>query len=207
MSDPASSPRPALAKLDSLAQYRVLLSPTRFEIFESMRFLAPCAVPVVAQSLGRPADALYQHIRKLQKAGIVRAVGTLKTGRHTQTLYDLIADDIDFSHLRGDTAQKVIDLAGRMFLSVGRRTLRDALRANAIEYEPERRNLTILNNLAWLTREDYARVRSHVLQIVQIMDEARPRRQGELYMVLNLACPVVRRPRRGSDADAHPGAE
>ena len=69
------------------------------------------------------------------------------------------------------------------------------------------RNLTILNNLAWLTREDYGRVRDHIRQIVQIMDEARPRRQGDLYMVLNLACPVVRRPRRGSDADAHPDAE
>jgi predicted ArsR family transcriptional regulator len=189
-------PRPPLAALQTVAQYRTLLSPVRFEVFEAMRFLAPCPIADVARCLGRPADGLYQHVRKLQRAGIVRAVGRAKVGRRTQTIYDLIADDIDFSHLRGQSAKRVISLAGKMFLSVGRRTLRDALRANAVEFEPEHRNLTILNNLTWLTREDYQALRRQFLDIIALMEASRRRREGDLYMVMNLACPVVRRSRR-----------
>ena len=200
MSTSPTVSRPALASLESVAQYRVLLSPVRFEVFEAMRFLAPCPIAEVARCLGRPADGLYQHFRKLQRAGILREVGREKVGRRTQAIYDLIADDIDFSGLRGAAARRVIGLAGRMFLSVGRRTLRDALMMDAIQFEPGKRNLTILNNLTWLTPEDYQAIRKHFVQIVELMEASRHRRQGELYMVMNLACPVVRRPRRSSSA-------
>jgi hypothetical protein len=192
-----------LFPLQKPSQFRTLLSPVRFEVFEAMRVIAPCSILELSVYLNRRADSLYQHVKRLQSIGVVVPAEVRKRGRHTEQVYDLAADDVEFGTLRGSEADRVIAQTAKLFLSVARKTLRDALAARALRYEPGERNVIIINNLAWLTRDDYERVRGLTREIVATLDAARRRRQGELYMCMNLVSPVVRR-RRGGAASRKP---
>jgi hypothetical protein len=198
-------PRPPLIHLSTLKQFEALMSPQRFEVFECMRFMAPCAIADIARWLDKPADALYQHVHKLLEVGIVCRAGFRKSGNHTEELFDLTGDDVDFASLRPPLADQVMSLAGELFVKYARKTMQSAIDARAIRYDEQDRNLIITNFLAWLTREEYQTIRGLTKQIIQVINDARQRQSGDLYMCLNLVCPVARKtrgktPRGGSTA-------
>ncbi len=50
-----------------------LLKPARLEVFESLQTAGPATVAELARRLGRPADSLYYHLRKLVEVGVAQA--------------------------------------------------------------------------------------------------------------------------------------
>ena len=198
--------RPALTHLSTLEQYETLLSPARFEVFECMRFMSPCAISDLAGWLEKPADTLYQHVHQLVDIGVATSAGFRKSGKHTEELFDLTGDDVDFASLQPPMADKVMKLAAELFIRYARSTTQRALGAKAIRYGDAERNLIITNFLAWLTREEYGEIRALTKQIVGVINNARARQSGELYMCMNLVCPVVRRARGGKSKRARRAA-
>jgi predicted transcriptional regulator len=189
--------RPPVMKLDRVDQYKVLINPVRFEMFECMRALAPCTAAELARQMARAPDTLYPHLRKLIRIGVVVEAGRRKRGRHHETLFDLAADDVAFSHLRGETAQRVFAMLGEMFLRVARRSLQAALRQRLVQVtSDDRRNLIITSYFARLDENQFEEVRKLTRQILEILTAARSRSSGELYQCLNMVCPVRRKPRR-----------
>jgi len=71
------------------AQVRALIAPARQEIVDVLDATGPCPVAQVAALLGRPADALYHHFRRLLKVGLVVETGRRQVGRHAFATYDL----------------------------------------------------------------------------------------------------------------------
>lgn len=187
--------RPKLIQLTSFKQFEALMSPQRFEVFECMRFMAPCAIADIARWLDKPSDALYQHVHKLVEIGVATPAGFRKTGNHTEELFDLTGDDVDFGSLRSPLADQVMRLAGELFVKYARKTMQTALDAKAIHFDEQNRNLIITNFLAWLTREEYSKIRGLTREIIQVINDARERQSGDLYMCMNLVCPVVRKRR------------
>lgn len=188
-------PRPQLIHLRTLDQYETLLSPARFEVFECMRFMAPCSIADIARWLDKPSDALYQHVRKLVEIGVVSSAGFRKNGNHNEELFDLTGDDVDFRSLRPPLADQVMKVAGDLFVRYARGTMQDAIRAKAIRYAETERNLIITNFLAWLTPQEFAKIRSLTKEVIGVINDARQRQSGDLYMCMNMVCPVVRKKR------------
>src|SRR4029450_2776353 len=63
------------------AQVAALLSPVRQEILDALARLGTASIADIAATLGRPADALYYHLRELVRVRlVVRSVST-RTGR------------------------------------------------------------------------------------------------------------------------------
>ena len=57
-------------------QMRALAAATRQEIVDVLPRMGTVSVAELAAALGRPADALYFHLRILKRAGLVRSAGT-----------------------------------------------------------------------------------------------------------------------------------
>ncbi len=199
-------PRPALIHLRTLDQFETLLSPARFEVFECMRFMAPCSIADIARWLDKPSDALYQHVRKLVDIGVAASAGFRKNGNHNEELFDLTGDDVDFASLRPPLADPVIKLVGDLFIRYARGTMQDAIRGKAIRHNPPDRNLIITNFLAWLSPEEFTKIRSLTKDIIGVINNARERQSGDLYMCMNMVCPVVRK-KRGEKRPPAAGAK
>lgn len=75
------------------AQLRTLASTVRQELIDTLQALGTASVPELAAQVGRPADALYYHMRALLKAGLVVAAGSRRQGRHAEILYRTPAPD------------------------------------------------------------------------------------------------------------------
>ncbi len=187
--------RPDLIHLRTLHQYETLLSPARFEVFECMRFMAPCSIADIARWLDKPSDALYQHVHQLIEIGIATSAGFRKNGNHNEELFDLTGDDVDFASLRPPLADQVMHLAGELFVKYARKTMQEAIEEKAIRYTDSDRNLIITNFLAWLSPQEFTKIRGLTRQIIQVINDARERQSGDLYMCMNMVCPVVRKKR------------
>src|SRR5436190_2021792 len=79
----------AAGGLSSPAQVRALESPRRQEIVDALAALGASSVAELADHLGRPADSLYFHVRKLLKVGVIRELELRKSGRHEWAVYAL----------------------------------------------------------------------------------------------------------------------
>jgi DNA-binding transcriptional ArsR family regulator len=178
--------------------WELLVAPVRSEVGEALRLFGPCSVAEVAAALDRPADTLYRHIEALREAGFVRETGFRKNGRHTEQLFDVVADDfvVEFK----DNAGKGVGAEGRAIVQTAEsfaKTIVKAVKASAIagelEFEERARNISINYELSWLTHEQYQQVRAIIRRLKEIMDDGKRRREGRLYMTLAIATPVTRK--------------
>lgn len=79
--------------VESATQIRALASTVRQELIDALQALGEASVPELAQQLGRPADALYYHLRALLRAGLVHQVGSRQRSRHVEAVYATVAPD------------------------------------------------------------------------------------------------------------------
>ena len=58
-------------RVTHLDQIETLSSPARQGILSSVETYGPCSISEIADNLGRPADSLYYHIRKMTRVGLL----------------------------------------------------------------------------------------------------------------------------------------
>jgi hypothetical protein len=73
-------------------QLDCLSSAARIQIFAAFRLLGPSPIARVAAMLGRPADSLYHHVRKMLRAGLLVETGSERVAKRDAALYDVVAD-------------------------------------------------------------------------------------------------------------------
>ena len=119
--------RIAYTPIDRPAQLRALASPLRQELLDVLESIGPCGIAELATPLGRAADALYFHIRLLQKVGLVVEVEQRRVGRHTITIYDVPGRPlrIDRAKARPTDLQAVVAGILRLAMRDHRRGLTD----------------------------------------------------------------------------------
>ena len=81
-------------------QIAALASPARVEILDILASLGVSSVAAIAAALGRPADALYYHLRFLVRVGLVRQVGKGRGRRREQALYKTVAPRLSVARPR-----------------------------------------------------------------------------------------------------------
>ena len=166
--------------------------------------IAPCSIAELAAALDRPADALYRHIAKLERTGVVVSAGMRHTGRRSEQVYDLVADDlrVAFKDASQRTANKAYNDTVQSIVKIVSRTSRDASAAGQLAGSGEERALLGKIEHAWLTHEEFQAVRAMVMGIKEFMDSRKGRRkgrrEGRLYCAAFFALHVTRK--RGATA-------
>lgn len=158
--------------VETVAQLRALAAPARQEICDCLATVGAATVNELAEHLGRPADALYFHVRRLVKVGLVVELDREKTGRHVTSRYDLAARPLKLKYRRSTKKQveKVIGAATRAGLRDFEHSY-DQLAESQVEGQ---RDLWAGRAKGWLTTDEVARVNQLLAQIHEILFQGHP---------------------------------
>jgi DNA-binding transcriptional ArsR family regulator len=124
----------------SPAQRKALSSPVRLEILGCFMPSDGLTIADLAERMGRPATALYYHVRILEEVGVLRQVGERPGTKRAEAIYDLVADRVAYAgHNSSPAARKEAVKAMSLSFRMAEREL-DAALASAAERpkDPER---------------------------------------------------------------------
>jgi DNA-binding transcriptional ArsR family regulator len=185
-------------RIEQLKQIRALASPARQDLVDAVASEGPCTIAELAERVGRPADALYHHVRRLVATGLLveesvrreagrPAVRLTVPGRPMMIAYDQLA--------RGNAAASS-DVVATMLRSA-RRGFARALAAPGVRTWGPRRNLWGGRAQGWLTERDVETANALLTKLVDIFLRGnRTRRKGsalhEITFVLAPARVVTR---------------
>ena len=177
-------------------QIAALASPARVEILDVLASLGVSSVAAIAAALGRPADALYYHLRFLVRVGLVRHVGKGRGRRREQALYKTVAPRLSVAYDPEDpanTAAMTRTAAG--LLRLGVRDFRVAFAPGTVVSGP-RRELWIGRVAARLSGADVERVNRLLKATSGVLEASRPRSKERLFALTFLLVPLERRRKR-----------
>ena len=178
-------------RIDDEKQLLALKSPVRQEIVDAIGAGGPETIAEIAAQLGRPADGLYYHVRRLQKVGLLVEKGRRRAGKRFEAIYDLPDREMRVRYPLGD--QKRMEPLADAVTAMLRLTDRD-FRAGAklpnTVAEGDDRNYWAGRTKAWLTKKEAQQVREHVEAILEIMRKAARTRQASLHAFTWLLTPL-----------------
>lgn len=206
-------PRKPVHFITAPAVWKTLIAPVRAEILETLRMLGPCGIAEVARQLDRPADSLYRHFEKLVATGVVIETGTRPTGKRTERVYDLIADDLG-ARFKGASSRAVNDAyltTANTVLKMSAKTFRDAAAAGelvGLGLDKPCSTRAFFEHV-WLTPADFEALNSLFGSLNAFLNSKKTRTADtRLQLVSVLTAPIVRRrgARRSKPAPASPAA-
>ena len=179
------------AALDDPAQIELLASPARIEIVDTLEALGEAAsVAELAAALGRPADGLYYHLRRLCAAGLVREIEAPDGNR-----YRMNADErVRLRYRPGATANA--DAVRRVAASILRVAGRDFDRAIADRRsvaDGDRRELWAARGKGWVSAKDLAEINHLLARLDGLLRQPRSRQRDRLIALAWVLAPVEER--------------
>jgi len=175
-------------------QLSALASGTRQEIVDVLPRLGTASVAEIARALDRPPDALYYHLRALEKVGLIESAGSRRTERRQEALYRAIAPQIEVrleprSASRDRAATAIVSSAMRM----GIRDYKRALTERNVVTTGASREVWALRTTGWLTDSQLREVVELIKRLVN--DVSRPKDEGRLFGLTLAFAPVHQRGR------------
>lgn len=170
-------------RVRSSRELRVLASPERQEIVQTLLGRPPMSARELAGLLGRLRVSLYYHLRALERVGLIVRAGTRATGRGEETLYALPADEITIQpDVRGRSEVAALRRIGAGVFARARR-LHDAI----IAREPARRHLRrehfVAQRTVKLDAAGLERLNALLLDVTDRLRRAKPVADGAFYTV------------------------
>src|SRR5258708_3778839 len=87
-------------------QLAALAAAARQEIVDVLEQMGTVSVAELAAALGRPADALYFHLRALARAGLVRRAGHRARSGRQEALYRTVKPELRLGYDPRDAANR-----------------------------------------------------------------------------------------------------
>jgi DNA-binding Lrp family transcriptional regulator len=166
-------------------QILALASPMRLALLGMLEASGPTSVAALAAMVGAKPDALYYHLRILEKRGLVRRTA----GAESQATFE-VATPLQLVYEPGDAHNR--QAIGRVAAAM----LRGALRAftAAFTRKPrvsgKRRELWAAQEIARLTADELETVNRHLAEILETFADAKGHRPGErLYSITFVLSP------------------
>jgi predicted ArsR family transcriptional regulator len=180
----------------SKTQIAALSSAVRQDIADALAQAGPTSVAALAAMLGRPADALYYHLKILQKAGLVEAATHRTADGRREALFQAVAADfrIDSEAVRREGGEALVAVVNSM-LRLGARDYARALQDETVALSGAGRELSARRKTVWMTPEQVARFNETVERLTA--EVAGPPGQGRLYAVTVLLTPLDHQRRAG----------
>jgi len=83
-----------------------LVSPVRQEIVDGLLSRGRMSAADIAAAIGRPAGALYFHLRALERAGLARRAGLRRRGRRKEALLRTVAFELKVRYAPASAANR-----------------------------------------------------------------------------------------------------
>lgn len=163
--------------IDRPAQLRALASPLRQELLDVLESIGPCGIAELAAPLGRTADALYFHVRRLQKVGLVVEVERRRVDRHTVAIYDVPGRPLRIDRTKARPADLQAVVAGILRLAM--RDHRRGLTDPATVTTGQARNHWGGRARGWLDARQLAKANDLLERLVALLRSGRPGRGRE----------------------------
>jgi DNA-binding transcriptional ArsR family regulator len=178
-------------------QLSALQSSSRQEIVDVLSQMGTVSVDELAATLGRPADALYYHLRVLKRAGLVLRAGYRGQGVCKEELIRTVSSELKLQYQpgKGGNGKQITAIVGSM-LRLGIRDFRHAFQSGDSRVSGSGRELWALRKTGWLTAEEIVTLNRSVERVAKAV--SKPRRQGRLYGITVLLTPLDHRARASS---------
>jgi DNA-binding transcriptional ArsR family regulator len=150
-----------------LRQFNALASPIRGEIIDVVDLLGPLTIAEIASVLGRPADSLYYHVRRLLGVGLVVERATRRTLGRESAVYDVRGRPMPLRYRHGqrEHIQALVRSVAGM-LRLAERDFRAAFETGLVRSSGKRRNVVHSRALGWYTDEEIHRMRSRIQDVI-----------------------------------------
>jgi DNA-binding transcriptional ArsR family regulator len=171
-----------------------LVSGARQEIVDVLSQMPSLSAAELASALGRPADAIYYHLRVLQRSGLVVSAGCRNHGRRQEQLFRTISPDLRLEYKVGERGNaRQITAIVRSMLRLGARDFDHAFQRADAKVSGAGRELWALRTAGWLTPEKVVKVNRSISSVARAV--SKPRRKGRLYGITVLLTPLDHRAR------------
>jgi DNA-binding transcriptional ArsR family regulator len=186
-------PSPAIVWITQPAQIRALESPMRQEIVDAITAIGPCSMIDLAEHLGKAPDALYFHVKKLVRVGLVQEIDKGRSGRHVWARYAMAgrAARIKYGPAQRQSIGRVI--AGALRLSL--RDFQRGFEQPGVRWEGKRRNLWGGRLKGWVSEQDLADVNRLLERLAQIMHRNGPGEGRQIHSLAWVLAPAQVRTR------------
>src|SRR2546423_7958583 len=159
-----------------------LAAAARQEIVDVLEQMGTVSVAELAAALGRPADALYFHLRALTRVGLVRNVGYRARPGGKEALYRTVAPELQLQYAPRNAAnRKAVSSIVASMLRLATRDFRRSFQSGNVLVSGAHRELWSLRKVRRLSRAQLAEVNRRIKDLVQ--DVSTPRGPGRLYAV------------------------
>ncbi|MEZ4456916.1 MAG: helix-turn-helix domain-containing protein [Gemmatimonadales bacterium] len=183
-------------------QIAALESAVRQEIVDTIQAAGPRSAAEIATLMGRPADALYYHLRRLTRVGILVQRVPRRAGGRDEAIYDLVGHPLVLDYPLPGTDPHPVPRLVRSMLRTAEKDFRAAVTSDQARPDGELRNLWAGRRHAWLGPRDLDRVNTLIDRLVEIMTRARTPGSGQLCTLTLVMAP--RPARSGRRAPARP---
>ncbi len=190
--------RPRIQRVDGIEAVRLLASPVRMEILNSLAGVRRASIAELGKLLGRAPSSLYHHVAQLVEAGLILEGGRRPTGAHDELVYEAAADEIGLAHDPAD-AELSAAIADAMAanLRAAERDFRAALCEGTGRVRGRGKDTFGGRYKGWLEEADRRELFEHVEAIATIFGRRQGSTGGRLVTATIATCPAaVKRQRR-----------
>jgi DNA-binding transcriptional ArsR family regulator len=186
--------RPKQYVIHGTKQLSVLAAAARQELVDVLAHMGTVSVAEIAATMGRPADALYFHLRALKRAGLVEQVGYRTRSGRQEALFRTVAPELRLEYeLHNAANRRGITAIVSSMLRLGVRDFRRAFAGGDAIVAGSHRELWALRRTGRLS---LSQIRDVNRSIGQLMRHLKPQGRGRLYGITVLLTPLDHRSRR-----------
>ncbi len=180
--------------IESRTELCALASPVRQEIVDVLVSAGRSSIADLAAYLGRPADALYFHVRRLLRAGLLVELEPRKRGRHVAGVYDVAGRPLEIRY--GAATVGEVSRVLRAAVRLGTRDMDRALGTVAALKNERTRQFRAGRVKGWVDRKQLRRINALMLELIEILREGTPGSRRRLQSFTFVLAPITPSRRR-----------
>ncbi|PWT72882.1 MAG: hypothetical protein C5B46_06210 [Proteobacteria bacterium] len=176
-------------------QIRALAAAARQEVIDVLASVGTVSVAALAAIMGRPADALYFHLRALMKVGLVKKAGERAVGGRREALFCAAAPEMRLHYAPKDAAnRKGVTAIVSSMLRLGTRDFVRVFERGDVNVSGASRELWALRTTGRLSLAQIAKINQAIQELK--LEVSQPQRGGRLYGLTILLTPLDHRERK-----------
>ena len=163
---------------------RALASPVRLAILDALDAIGPAPAADVAAIVGLNADAVYYHLRMLQRLGLVAS-----RSKGNAAVFNVVSRPLTLAYSRDKATVSAVSKVVAAMLRAALRLFTRALAGTATIKGP-RREIWAAQRFARLTPDHLQRLNRLLNEVVDLLGNARHHGPGKLYAVTFVLAPL-----------------
>ena len=161
----------------------------RQEVIDAIAVLGASTIAEVADHLGRAADSLYFHVRKLEKVGLLQEVEKRREGKYEVAVYGLPGKIMRVKYGGGVVAKSVQRVvAGAVRLGI--RDFNRAMVTPETEFSGPARNVWGGRMKGWVSKEDVVEINRLIEELAAIFHRSTQEDGKSLQSLAWVSAPV-----------------